>query len=189
VGRHSAPDDGRDAAQDDTAVLTDHDVHDDQGRHSRLAEQDPFDATTGPIWASGRPDFVDGPPDDGLLPGGFTAEPEIEAEPQGAPAKAKRPRATSGDLTLLRRHSDVRARCAAAVVVPFVVYFGVLLTIGSTGRQMLLFIFGPLILAGVLVGTFLDLGHKKHDHPVVPDAQNGGGSSADPNSTGSTGSR
>lgn len=84
------------------------------------------------------------------------AEPATAAKPAGA-------HATAADLTLLRRHGDVRARCIAGLIVPFVAYVVVLLAIGSfTGRTFLLWLAVPIVVAGVLVGLFLDLGHRRY---------------------------
>ncbi len=90
---------------------------------------------------------------------------ESSAEPTAAPAQPEKDRSLRGtraDIALLRAHGDVRARCIAALLVPFIAYFVVLLVLGATGRQYLLFIFIPVVIAGVLVGTFLDLGHRRY---------------------------
>jgi hypothetical protein len=50
----------------------------------------------------------------------------------------------------------LRARCAAAVVVPFLLYTAVLVVIGRTGL-FLLWVWIPLVTAGVVAGMFLDL--------------------------------
>ena len=58
-----------------------------------------------------------------------------------------------------------------------------LVVIGAGARQMLLFVFIPLITAGVLIGLFLDSGHKRHSVPAAarPAA---GPSSAEPATAG-----
>jgi hypothetical protein len=74
---------------------------------------------------------------------------------------------TTADLALLREHSDVRARCIAAAVVPFVLYTAVLLAIGSMGVY-LLWIWIPTVSAGALAGAFLDAAHRRHNPPPQP---------------------
>jgi hypothetical protein len=91
-----------------------------------------------------------------------------DAADPAQPTKAARPgkggHATSADAALVRHHSDVRARCAAGVVVPFVLYAVVLVAIGSFRfSTFLLWIWIPLVTAGLLVGQFLDAGHRRYD--------------------------
>lgn len=69
--------------------------------------------------------------------------------------------ATHADLAMLRTDSALRARCAAAVVVPFLLYTIVLLVIGRTGF-FLLGLAIPLVTSGVLVGAFLDLAARRN---------------------------
>ncbi|MGI8677113.1 MAG: hypothetical protein ACR2LX_00205 [Jatrophihabitans sp.] len=85
-----------------------------------------------------------------------TAAAEAATSPAGAQGRT--------DLALLKTHGDVRARVVAAVIVPFVLYVGVLLAIGSIGwRVLLIWIWVPLVTGGVLAGLFLDAGHRTHD--------------------------
>jgi uncharacterized membrane protein YdbT with pleckstrin-like domain len=65
-------------------------------------------------------------------------------------------------VALVRQHADVRARVLAALLVPFAVYTAAMAAIGKLDRSYLLWIWIPLITAGVLVGLFLDLGHRKY---------------------------
>ncbi len=67
---------------------------------------------------------------------------------------------THADLALLRSDSALRARCAAAVVIPFVLYTLVLVVTGHLD-VFLLWVWIPTVLAGVLIGTFLDLAHRR----------------------------
>jgi hypothetical protein len=69
----------------------------------------------------------------------------------------------SADLALLREHSDVRARCIAAVVVPFVLYSVVLYLIGAM-NVYLIWVWIPLVTAGVLAGAILDVEHKRRSN-------------------------
>ena len=141
MGRHSAPADDEDD-QVDVAVVTEEPVG--HGRHARAG---------GPVG--------DGPADP-FAPVVPTRPPPVRpAEGSNAPADRKR-HSSSGDFALVAHHGDVRNRCVAGLIVPFVLYVAVMLAIGATGRQVLLWVFIPLVTAGVLVGVFLDAGHKRH---------------------------
>jgi hypothetical protein len=80
---------------------------------------------------------------------------------------------TSADLAILREHSDVRARVIAAIVAPFVLYTAVLFLIGAMDVY-LIWIWVPLVTAGVLAGSILDAAHRRGraatDSPPPPDA-------------------
>jgi hypothetical protein len=98
-------------------------------------------------------------------PAGPEAATPADAPASTAPATTGS-RASSSDLALIRAHGDVRARCAAGLLVPFVLYIAVLLLIGRfTVTTFLLWIWIPLISAGVLIGLFLDSGHKRYGPP------------------------
>jgi hypothetical protein len=98
------------------------------------------------------------------------ALPPAPAQPSAAPA-----RATGADLRLVRQHRDVLIWCAAALLLPFVAYVVALQITGHlASRTALIFLFAPLITAGVLVGLALDIGHRRHgraasDGPPAPD--------------------
>jgi hypothetical protein len=90
-------------------------------------------------------------------------------QPATATGPHKAGHSTSADAALIRHHSDVRARCAAGVVVPFVLYVVVLVAVGSFRiSTFLLWIWIPLVTAGVLVGQFLDAGHRRYDVAAPP---------------------
>jgi hypothetical protein len=91
------------------------------------------------------------------------AEPPVEpaGEPAIASSRAGRGnQSTAADLALLREHSEVRARVLAAIVVPFVLYTAVLYLIGSIGVY-LIWVWIPLVTAGILSGTILDAEHRR----------------------------
>lgn len=67
---------------------------------------------------------------------------------------------TQADLRLLRETPALRARCAAVVVVPFLLYTAVLVVIGRVGI-VLLWVWVPAIAAGVGVGGLLDMAHRR----------------------------
>jgi hypothetical protein len=70
-------------------------------------------------------------------------------------------RGTNADLHLLRDSAALRARCTAAIVVPFALFVAVLLVAGRID-EFLLWVWIPTVIAGVLFGLFLDLAHRKH---------------------------
>jgi hypothetical protein len=91
-----------------------------------------------------------------------------EAEPAEPVVRpSARPRATASDLAMLRTHADVRARCIAAVLVPFVLYTVVLMLIGAIGAY-LIWIWIPLISAGVTAGAILDAAHRRYGTDDAP---------------------
>jgi hypothetical protein len=164
MGRHSAP--GGEDESADAALATAEEDAASSGRHSR-----PEDAEqTGPVrLPDDQPtqqltviddlldeaaitEPVEPPPADAEAPVAAPAEP---------PTKTKRDRATAADLALLRSRPDVRARCIAAVVVPFVLYVVAMLIVGAEHVQYLLWLWIPLILGLALAGHFLDVAHKR----------------------------
>ena len=140
MGRHSASDDEPEDAA--SGILVEDEPS--AGRHSQPAAPE----------SESSPE----PPDQPAAPTAEAATVDAAAPAQ----KARSWHSTAADLALLKSHGDVRARCLAGVVVPFVIYVAVLLAIGATGRQYLLWIFIPLVVAGVLVGVFLDAGFKRY---------------------------
>jgi hypothetical protein len=66
---------------------------------------------------------------------------------------------THGDLRLLRERPALRARCAAAALVPFLLYTAVLIVIGRVDIY-LLWVWIPTVSAGIAVGGFLDAAHR-----------------------------
>jgi hypothetical protein len=66
----------------------------------------------------------------------------------------------SADLELLRRHSALRARVIAAVVVPFVIYTAVMYLIAALPVYFI-WVWIPLVTAGVLAGSLLDAEHRR----------------------------
>jgi hypothetical protein len=158
VGRHSAPDDDApeapDAGDEPGSGATAVAVVTAPGRHARHA----------------RPDDQQPPGPDGDTDDGLTAELLAEFGEQTAPvptpataAATERPAAGSrSDLRLLRRHGDVRARVIAGIVVPFAVFTVVMALLDRLDRSYFIWIWIPLVTAGVLGGLFLDLGHRRY---------------------------
>ena len=83
------------------------------------------------------------------------------AGPEVARGPARRSRGTRSDLLLARRHPDVRNRCVAAIVVPFVLYLALLALLDRTALFGM-WIWVPIIAAGVLLGAMLDQAHKRY---------------------------
>ena len=90
---------------------------------------------------------------------GAETAPAHATDTQTPPPAEKRESGGTADLRLLRENPNLRARCAAAVIVPFVIYTLVMIVIGRVGLY-LLWVWVPTVLAGVLVGMFLDRAHK-----------------------------
>jgi hypothetical protein len=164
MGRHSAPDDDADVAA--VAAPPRREGLSPHSRHASSDDADP-DALTQVI---DKPKPRPHGEDEAVAVAVTGRIPPLEAGPEPAPEtvpakKARKPRggpqATSADLSLLREHSDVRARCIAAVIVPFVLYTVVMYLIGSA-RDYLIWVWIPLVTAGVLAGSFLDAAHRRH---------------------------
>lgn len=147
MGRHSAPDDDDTASGVATTAVDDTiaDVE-PRGRH-HAAEPDA--ETAAETDAEG------------------TAEP-AQPEPTTAGPVTEQPRSERGsqaDLRLLRERPAVRAQCLGAVLAPFVVYTVVLFVIDKVDDYVL-WLWAPIIAAGVLVGAVLDAAHKRVNRPT-----------------------
>lgn len=101
---------------------------------------------------------------------------EAKTEPKAAtPAEPKTKKKRDGetdtqaDLRVLRENSAVRARSIAAVLVSFLLYTIVMIVVGRTAVY-LLWIWIPIVVAGVLVGVVLDLAHRppRGSEPAPP---------------------
>lgn len=66
---------------------------------------------------------------------------------------------TATDLRLLRENPAVRARCVAAAIAPFLLYSVVMIVLGRAAA-FLLWVWIPIVVAGILVGAMLDLGQR-----------------------------
>lgn len=180
MGRHSAPDDD-DEADVPVVVAADPGAA-RRGRHTRGEDVE----DTGPVpgtemrAAEARAAAQDDQPTERIPLDELLAEPvdvEVTAptepvpvpEPKGkAKGKPRRPQSTAADLALLRRRADVRNRVLGAVLVPFVLYVAVLVVVGARGVQYLLWIWIPLVSAGVLAGLILDAAQRDVAPPTEP---------------------
>lgn len=148
MGRHSAADEDEDAA---AAAIAGPPVGrpTPRGRHAQPETERADIAAEG----ADAPDAVQAAeapaPDSAAAP-----RPELSAGKRAAQSSA-------ADLALLRSHSDVRARCVAAVVVPFVLYSAIMYLIDALDLY-LLWVWIPLVLAGVLAGSILDSAHRRY---------------------------
>jgi hypothetical protein len=81
-----------------------------------------------------------------------------------APPAVTRDGGTHADLQMLRENPALRARCIAGAVVPFIFYTVALIAVGRADIY-LVWIWIPVVLGGILVGTFLDLGYRASREP------------------------
>ena len=65
------------------------------------------------------------------------------------------------------RHSDVRARVIAAVLAPFVIYTLVMF-LADLWDVYFIWVWLPLVSAGVLAGSILDAAHRKRGRDAAP---------------------
>lgn len=89
---------------------------------------------------------------------------EKQATKAGKAAEKQAQPAADGklsDLAVLRADSAARARVIAAVVAPFLLYVLVLIVLDAFDlRTALIWIWVPLVTAGVVAGLILDLAHR-----------------------------
>lgn len=136
MGRHSTPGDDEDG---DVLVATPVPAV-SRGRHAR--PEDNADNDPG------------GPPE--------TAPSSAPRTKLRAPRPGKGDQSTAADLDLLRERSDVRARVIAAVLIPFVIYTAALFVL-DRANEYLIWVWLPLVTAGVLAGSILDAAHRKRE--------------------------
>jgi hypothetical protein len=174
MGRHSAPDsesDLSDAPAPDPSdaptvvldIIRSTDPPTGRGRHQHADDDEDDDE---PNELARREATVRGPRghQNGVRRNDVDAE--VDADDGHAPSEnGSRPMprpegATHADLRLLRENPALRARCAAAVIVPFLLYTAALMVIGATASY-LVWVWIPTVVAGVSVGTFLDVAHRR----------------------------
>lgn len=122
-----------------------------------LADDEPFDGV-----ADAPPAGAVDAPVEGVA--GTLPEAVVQAPSGGAARTSAPPRgthSTAADLALMRRRPDVRNRVIAAVIVPFVLYIAAMVLIGAAAGQYLLWVWIPLVSAGVGGGLILDTAHRK----------------------------
>lgn len=150
MGRHSAPDDEEDG---DVLVASAVAVEAPRrGRHS-VPDDDDDSSPAGQIDLAAEP-TVEVRRDPSLI--------TDESVQRLAPRPGKGNQSTAADLELLRDRSDVRARVIAAVVAPFVIYT-LAMYLGSALDVYFIWVWLPLVTAGVLAGSILDSAHRKRE--------------------------
>ncbi len=155
MGRHSAPEEEPDPSDAPTVVL-EAVPPTKPARHLSAADEDEAETVDAPE----RPGADEAGGADDRAPETVVAEDEL---PDRSAPPAPRPEgATHADLRLLRENPALRARCAAAVVIPFVLYTVAMIVLGSTAVY-LVWVWVPTVLAGVTVGTFLDVAHRREN--------------------------
>lgn len=183
-GRHSSPDDADDGPSGDDAAdgsadaggldLIEDALHGPDSAPMPTARQ-PRRPAPAPPEPDARPGMeLDDAPTDRIPALGDGAAERTDRIPTVASATvpdapASR-RGTIGDLGLIRRHGDVRARVIAAVVVPFLVFFAVFAVAGELTVRRLIWIWVPAVTAGVLVGLLLDAGHRRYPDAAVTES-------------------
>jgi hypothetical protein len=123
------------------------------GRHSAPGDEEDVGAPEAAV------PVVAAPP----RPGRHARPDDAEEPPAPQPGPGRVPRgaqSTAADLALLRERPDVRNRCIAAVVVPFVLY-SVALVLLNAVHVYLIWVWIPLVTAGVTAGTILDAAHRR----------------------------
>ena len=149
MGRHSVPDDDEELSSADTAVLVVPEAWAEVGAQAGAQAM----AEDGQI--AGRHHTAD--------EGGAGQPTAAIVRPPLAPESHEV--GTHADLRMLRENRALRARCAAAVVVPFLIYTIVLVVVARVDLY-LLWMWIPTVTAGVLVGSFLDLEHHRRKKPA-----------------------
>jgi len=85
----------------------------------------------------------------------------VAAAPRPKPGPGARATSRATDLRLIRSHADVRNRCVAAVLVPFIIFTVAMFAIRRID-DYLFWVWLPTIVAGVLFGSILDHAHKRY---------------------------
>jgi hypothetical protein len=160
MGRHSLPEDDEAAAGTELAA-PELDLDDaPRGRHSWRpgAEQSVVvleraaapSSDTAPV-----PVVADTPP----VPVVADSAP-AERVAEAGPVPARKASGTRGDLALLRADRALRIRACVAVLAPFVLYVLLLAVLGRLDA-LVLWVWIPVIVAGVAFGAVLDAGYRR----------------------------
>jgi hypothetical protein len=122
------------------------------GRHSLPDDDEPADGT--------QPAVADLPLDDEPR-GRHSWRPDVEQSVVVLePEPARKPSGTHADLALLRADRTLRVRAGVAVLAPFALYVLVLALLGRLD-MLVLWVWIPVIVAGVAFGAVLDWGYRK----------------------------
>lgn len=95
--------------------------------------------------------------------GRHTHPDDIDDEPvQAPPAPTRNKTSAVADLHVIMRSPRLSAACVAAVVLPFLCYFAIIVGLHKTG-DWALFIGAPMVLSGVLIGALLDRAYDRFE--------------------------
>ena len=168
MGRHSAPDD-----DDETDIIVAARTGDSlsrPGRHARAADEteavsahDTESAATqetAPRRAADEAAATRETAPPGAADAAAATRQAPEAESAAAVGKVNR--STAADLALLRARADVRARVIAAILVPLILYT-LVMYLAEALDGYFLWIWVPLVTAGVVAGGILDAAHRTRE--------------------------
>jgi hypothetical protein len=165
MGRHSAPDDDEEQAAEHATVRLAGNVGVAVGRHEVVEHHPAGDAPAADLTTTAAADLTTTAAAAAVDHTTTVRLPHVPpAEPtERAATSTPAPTAdvgTHADLRLLRENPTLRARCVAAVIVPFVLYTVVLVVVGRLDLY-LLWVWIPTVVAGVVAGSFLDAAHRR----------------------------
>jgi hypothetical protein len=121
------------------------------GRHSLPDDDEPAD---GAQLAAAQLELDDEPR------GRHSWRPGAESVAEAGPVPAGKASGTRADFALLRAERALRVRACVAVLAPFAVYVLVLAVLGRLD-VLVLWVWIPVIVAGVAFGAVLDAGYRK----------------------------
>jgi hypothetical protein len=78
---------------------------------------------------------------------------------------SEHPTSAVADLQLVLHSRPLLIACLLAVLVPFGIYFGVMVEIGKL-VDWALFLFAPMVVAGVAVGAVLDRAYARRTREI-----------------------
>lgn len=173
MGRHSAPDDADEPVgveESSPALAPDAELAALIAARGRHARGDASGADTAPaadLDQTQRISIISDAPMEpeptGPIPLAEPVEPKAERETE----QGQRESDTRADLRLLRHNPAVRAQAIGAVIATFLVYTLVMIVLGRT-TDYLVWLWAPIVAAGVLVGLVLDLAHRRIDKQAGP---------------------
>jgi hypothetical protein len=88
------------------------------------------------------------------------AKPAGRSAPRSGQSRIGGSTSAVADLQLILHNRRLLVSCALTAVLPFAVYFAVIIALGKSG-DWALFIFAPMIFAGVVVGALLDRAYDR----------------------------
>jgi hypothetical protein len=169
MGRHSLPDDDEPAAGTEVSAAERAVDDEPRGRHSWRpgAEQSVVllerpatpGADTGPVPVVAHTALVAEVADTAPVPA-VTDTAAAASVDEAAPEAGRKPSGTHADLALLSADRGLRMWAGGAVVAPFAMYALLLAVLGRLD-VLVLWVWIPVIVAGVAFGAVLDSGYRK----------------------------